>query len=113
MYAVTTAPRRRRWRKGTWMHLKSPEILRAFVGDPYKDPSKRMSARKLAKYADVHASFINHLTSGRSTTCTPETAQRIAEVLGVPLDVLFEPRTPSGVQSANKPEVSRREVVAA
>jgi hypothetical protein len=93
MHTVTRL--RRRWPKGTWMRLKSPELLRAFVGDPLKDASKRMSGRQLAKYVDVHPSFIDHLLAGRRTSCEPGTAERIAEVLGVPLNVLFDPKVPT------------------
>ncbi|KQU33525.1 helix-turn-helix domain-containing protein [Rhodococcus sp. Leaf233] len=69
------------------MKLKSPELLRAFVGP---EDSKKMSARKLARYADVHPSFIDHLLAARRRSCEPLTAARIAEALEVPIAILFD-----------------------
>lgn len=68
------------------MRLHSADRLRAFVGP---EPDKKISQRRLARYAGVHPSFINHMTSGRRRSCTPVVAQRIAEAVGVPLDILF------------------------
>lgn len=82
----------KRWPKGTWMRLHSAERLRAFVG-PEQD--KKISQRRLARYAGVHPSFINHLTSGRRHSCEPKTAERIAEAVGVPLEILFVVETAS------------------
>lgn len=82
----------RRWPKGTWMRLQSAELLRAFVGP---QPEKKISQRTLARYAGVHPSFINHLTSGRRRSCEPKTAERIVEAIGVPLEVLFVVETAS------------------
>lgn len=82
----------RRWPKGTWMRLQSTERLRAFVGP---EDGKKLSQRQLARYAGVHTSFINHLTSGRRSSCTPKVANRIAEAVGVPLEILFVPEAPS------------------
>lgn len=72
------------------MRLISTDRLRAFVGP---EKGKKMSQRRLARYAGTHPSFINHLTSGRRTCCTPVTATRIAEALEVPLEVLFAVET--------------------
>lgn len=52
---------------------------------------RKISQRKLAKRADVHPSFINHLVAGRRTDCTPEVAERISEVFGLDVTVLFDP----------------------
>lgn len=90
---------RKRWPKGTWMRLASKDRLRAFVGP---EAGKKMSARTLARYAGVHPSFIDHLTSGRRRSCEPATAQRIAEALGVPLDILFDVQVSSPQQSSDK-----------
>lgn len=89
----------KRWPKGTWMRLVSAERLRSFVGP---EPSKKMSGRRLARYADVHPSFVDHLLSGRRRSCTPKVATRIAESLEVPLDVLFVPSVSSTEQSSDK-----------
>lgn len=92
----------RRYPKGTWMRLHSAERLRAFVGP---EPDKKVSQRKLARYVGVHESFINHLTSGRRRSCTPLVAERIAEVVGVPVDILFVPTAPSNGLSDVKEKV--------
>ncbi|UUG69898.1 cro protein [Gordonia phage Morkie] len=94
--AVTRFKRRP---KGTWMKLRSPQLLKAFVGP---EPDKKMSARQLARAIEKHPSFINHLTTGRSSSCTPKTADRIAGALGVPTDILFEERLPTAERSSDK-----------
>ncbi len=81
------------------MKLRSAQLLQAFVG-PESD--KKMSGRQLARAVDVHPSFINHLTSGRSSSCTPKVADRIAGALGVPTDVLFEERVSSTERHIDK-----------
>lgn len=93
------ATRYKRRPKGTWMKLRSPQLLQAFVGP---EPEKKMSARQLARSVDVHPSFINHLTAGRSSSCTPKVADRIAGALGVPTDVLFEERLTSAERETVK-----------
>lgn len=87
--------RYRRWPKGTYMQLVSPDRLRAFVGP---EPDKKMSGRRLARYIDKHPSFIDHLLHGRTKSCKPRTAELISEALGVPLDILFVPAIPSATQ---------------
>jgi hypothetical protein len=79
------------------MKLISRDRLRAFVGP---EPDKKISGRKLARYIDRHPSFIDHLLSGRKNTCLPVTAQRIAEVLEVPVEILFVPTAPSAAREA-------------
>ena len=86
------------------MRLVSPKRLSAFVG---REPDKKMSARRLARSAGVHPSFINHLTSGRCRTAKPVTAERIAEALEIPLDVLFVPTVTSSTATR---EQSQRNV---
>lgn len=73
----------KRFPKGTWMKLQSPDILKALM------QRREFSLSRLARYAGCNKSFISHLTSGRKTTCTPELAHRIAEALEVPLELLF------------------------
>lgn len=95
--------RRRRWPKGTYMQLISAERLRSFIGP---EPEKKMSGRRLARAIETHPSFIDHLLSGRSKSCKPVTAQRIAEALDVPLDILFVPSTASSDSSHGKERMS-------
>ena len=100
---------RKRYAKGSYMRLKSVDLLRAFVvtkedmeayraGKPIEP---KMSQRHLAEKANVHPSFINHLTSGRKKSCEPHTAESIAEALGVPVSVIFLPAEPTVKRQAN------------
>ena len=89
----------RRWPKGTYMQLRDPDALATFVGP---EPDKRISGRRLALRIGKHPSFVAHLLHGRSTTCKPETAHAIAEVLGLPVTMLFDPKTPSGASQIAK-----------
>ncbi|WP_235717078.1 helix-turn-helix domain-containing protein [Mycolicibacterium goodii] len=82
------------------MLLRDAKLLKALVGS---EKDKVMSGRRLARCAGVHPSFINHLLSGRRNSCTPQTADRIAEALGVPTVVLFEERLTTGKQANDKP----------
>lgn len=93
------ATRYKRRPKGTWMKLRSPQLLQAFIGP---EPEKKMSGRQLARTVEVHPSFINHLTSGRSASCTPRVADRIAGALGVPTEVLFDEGLSSAEQRTGK-----------
>lgn len=77
----------KRWPRGTWMQLQSQDTLRALM------EQRKLSMQRLARYAGCSKSMISHLTSGRKSTCTPPLAERIAEALDVPLEVLFVPST--------------------
>lgn len=90
--------RRRHWPKGTWMRLQSPDLLRSLM----EDERRNFSMARLARYAGCSKSFISHLTSGRKKTCTPELAERIAEALSVPVELLFVPSS-----SADSGQTSR------
>ena len=98
---------RKRRKKGTYMKLTSAARLKTFVltkedidlvhaGKGRQVAARKISQRELAERVGVHPSFINHLTAGRSTTCTPLIADRIAEVLDVDVSVLFDENAPSG-----------------
>ena len=100
------ATRYKRRPKGTWMRLKSAQLLKALVGP---EPDKKLSGRELARTVGVHPSFINHLTTGRSSSCKPLTADRIAQALGVPTSILFEER----VSTTERPSVKRKSQAAA
>jgi hypothetical protein len=75
--------RRKTWPKGTWMKLRSKEILIAYMED------KKFSTGRLAQYAQCSRSMIGHLRTGHKTSCTPELAERISEALAVPRVALF------------------------
>lgn len=83
---------RTKWPKGTWMKLRSTDILRAFM------KQKNFSMGQLATYAGCSKSFIGFLANGDKTSCTPDLADRIANALGAPTEALFEPKVsaPSG-----------------
>lgn len=80
-------PQPKRWPKGTWMRLNSGTLLRELMN------TKRLSNADVALHARCSRTFISALVNGRRTSCTPPVAQRIAERLEVPLEVLFVPRT--------------------
>ncbi len=65
------------------MELRSAQCLRALMDQ------EQVSLGMLAEAVGVHRSFVSHLVSGRSPGCLPERATRIAEVLDVPVEVLF------------------------
>lgn len=81
---------KRRWPKGTWMRLQSSDTLKALMAQ------RGFSMQRLARYAGCSKSFVGHLASGHKTTCTPELAQRLAEALEVPLEILFVPSVSTG-----------------
>lgn len=73
----------KRWPKGTWMRLNSPDTLKALM------KQKNYSLERMARYAGCSRGFISHLTSGRKNSCSAPLAEQIAEALDVPLDILF------------------------
>lgn len=77
---------RKRWPKGTWMKLKSGALLRELMN------TKRLSNADVALHAKCSRTWISALVNGRRTSCTPAVAERIAERLEVPIEVLFAPR---------------------
>lgn len=85
-----TAPKRnrRRWAVGTYMELRSAELLVEYM--KHRDNMKTV---ELARYADVSKQFISRLRHGHDKTCRPETAQRIERALGVPQGALFVEKT--------------------
>lgn len=108
---------RKRRKKGTFMKLKSASDLRSLVlvqadidlinaGKSHLVDHKKISQRELAERVGVHRSFINHLTAGRSTTCTPDVADRIAEVLNTPVSLLFVENEPPIISLEKKRQAS-------
>lgn len=79
-------PNKKRWPKGTWMRLTSPDTLRALMAQ------RGFSMDRLARYAGCSKGMVSHLTSGRKRSCTPQLATNIAEALDVPLELLFVPQ---------------------
>ena len=75
----------KRYPKGTWMRLSSPEMLRATMD------RRGFTISRLARYAGCSKSMVGHLVSGHKKSCTPALAERIAEALDVPTELLFVP----------------------
>lgn len=116
-------PQRKKRKRGTYMKLASVERLRSFVltrddmdlinsGRGHLVNKRKISQRHLAERVGVNPSFINHLTAGRSTTCTPQVADRIAEVLGVDTSVLFDEQESSTARAVVKPRSKSRPAMA-
>jgi transcriptional regulator with XRE-family HTH domain len=91
---------RKRWPKGTWMRLRSPDTLRALM------KQSNLSLQDLGDLIGKHKSFISHLLAGRRYSCKNETAQRIALALHVPLEVLFEAKQSTSSTSNDKRKVT-------
>lgn len=72
-------------KKRAWMRLTSPDLLRATMG------RRKFSLERLSRYAGCSKSMISHLTSGRKKSCTRDLAEKIAEALDVPVELLFVP----------------------
>jgi transcriptional regulator with XRE-family HTH domain len=84
------------------MRLTSGKILRGLMD------SKRLSNADVAAHAGVGRTFISALVNDRRSSCTPRVAERIAERLEVPLEVLFVPKA-----SATLGQNGKRKVAAA
>lgn len=89
----------KRWPRGTWMRLHSGDTLRALM------KQKHIGLDRLSRSVGCSRGFISHLTSGRRTSCRPITAQRIAETLDVPLEILFDVRESTSGTSNDKNKV--------
>lgn len=82
------------------MKLRSPNILRALM------QQDDFSMGRLARYAGCSKGFISHLLAGRRRACTPELATRIAEALGVPIEILFDPKVSSAERQNDGEQVA-------
>lgn len=71
---------------GTYMELRSKDLLVAFMANHGQDGMKVV---ELARAAQVSKQFISRLRHGHDKTCRPETAEAIERALGVPTGVLF------------------------
>lgn len=98
--ASTKGQRPRRWPAGTWMRLRSGGALREQMDRQGK------SLADVARYAGVSRGFISHLTAGREKTCSPKVAQRIADLLGVGLELLFEVQVPPASGRGDKSQAA-------
>lgn len=82
---MTTPPKTRRvWPKGTYMKPKAA-ILHAMIED------SSHSYADVGRYAGCHRSLVGALAKG-TRNCRPDLAECIAQLLGVRVEFLFEPR---------------------
>jgi transcriptional regulator with XRE-family HTH domain len=65
------------------MQLRSRRMLREYI------ELLGLSARAFATHAGLSHSTINHLLTGRRTTCSEHTARAIEEALNCPPGLLF------------------------
>lgn len=86
----------KRWPKGTWMKLASPDTLKALIRQ------RDLSYADVARAAGCHKSFIGALANGTKSTCKPVTGERIAKCLQVPVEILFVASvSPDGGRTGN------------
>lgn len=86
------------------MHLQSAQTLRAVMAQ------HGLSIRQVADDASCSSAFISHLLAGRKTSCTPALAERIAEAVRAPIDLLFVAEvstSPRRTVSAPAPRLAR------
>ena len=76
------------------MRVRDPGALRAYLR------LLGLSERALALRAGVGHATVNHLMSGRRTTCSARTAVAIEAVLACPPGLFFEPSRPVSERSA-------------
>jgi transcriptional regulator with XRE-family HTH domain len=69
------------------MQLRSRRMLREYIG------LLGLSARAFAARAGLSHSTINHLLTGRRSTCSARTAAAIEQALNCPPGLLFTPIT--------------------
>lgn len=82
------------------MRLRSPDTLRALM------KQSDISFGQLAQYVGCSKGFISHLLAGRRRSCLPEKAERIAGVLHVPVEVLFEVKLSTSSTLSDKQKVT-------
>jgi len=70
------------------MTIRDPDALRAYLR------LLDLSERALATRAGVGHATVNHLLSGRRTTCSTETAVAIEAALACPPGLFFAPAQP-------------------
>jgi len=67
------------------MRITHREMFRAAIS------RSGLTYRGVAERAECSLSFISALANGRKTGATTELAERLAEVLAVPVELIFEP----------------------
>ncbi|MCL2175008.1 MAG: helix-turn-helix domain-containing protein [Treponema sp.] len=72
---------------------------------------KEMTISGIAKKLKLAVSLVSMICNGRRLS--PNTEQRIAEILGKPADYLFPFRTPEEIRKMRKAEAAAKKVMAA
>jgi len=70
--------------------------------------TKNLSNADVALAAGCGRTFISALVNERKTSCTPLKAERIALYLGVPLEVIFEPKASAASGHNIKKQTTRK-----
>lgn len=78
------------------MRLRSRLVLGAFVDDA------GISEREVARRAGLSHSTVNHLITGRRTSCTLSTAVAIARAVHCPIGALFMAETVTEQRSVDQ-----------
>jgi transcriptional regulator with XRE-family HTH domain len=76
------------------MRITHREMFRAAIS------RSGLTYRGVAARAECSLSFVSALANGRKTGVTPELAERLEEVLEVPVGLIFEP-TASGLSGSD------------
>jgi hypothetical protein len=79
------------------MTLRDAEVLRGYLR------LMAMSERALANAAGVGHATVNHLLTGRRTTCSARTAQAIESALACPRGLFFAPTGPRSRRLSSAP----------
>lgn len=83
-----------------YMIVKDAELIRRIM-DSHRP--EKITARALAKNVGWKShSYVNRILAGDVRSVTPEAAAKIAYLLGVPQDLLFEPRASANASQNEK-----------
>ncbi len=73
-----------------YMVVKDAELIRRLMASHRPSP---ISARQMARELGWKShSYLNRILAGDARTVTPDAACKIAYLLGVPVDLIFDPR---------------------
>lgn len=88
---MATRRTRRKWKAGTNMRMRDPNLFKALM------TSRDVTVRELAYLAKCSPAMIGFLRTGEKTGTRPDLSERIAGALRVPLEVLYEVKSPEPV----------------
>jgi transcriptional regulator with XRE-family HTH domain len=79
------------------MRITNKQVLKDLMA------ARELTQTELAEMAGLSRQLIGHLLTGARSTCRPDSAEKIARVLFVPLTVLFVPSVTADSGETNKP----------